>query len=109
MEGRTTKEHNTFYDSPEWRHKRAAVLKADRWECQTCKARGHYTRAIIVHHVKHLEDHPELALCDVYTDADGTEHRQLISVCRDCHETVCHPERLRHTAAASPVTSERWD
>ena len=102
-------DHNPFYDSGDWRRKRAAILAADRYECQHCKARGRYTRAIIVHHVKHLEDNPELALCDTYTDADGIERRQLISVCRDCHETVCHPERLRHTIPGEPVTLERWD
>lgn len=102
-------EHNAFYDSPEWRRKRRQILAADRHECQECKRRGRYSRAVIVHHVRHLEDHPELALSDVYTDAHGVERRQLISVCRDCHETVCHPERLRHTAPGEPVTAERWD
>jgi hypothetical protein len=64
---------------------------------------------VIVHHVQHLEDHPELALADVYTDAHGVELRQLVSVCRDCHETVCHPERLRRTEPGAPPTVERWD
>lgn len=102
-------EHNPFYDSPEWKRKRHDILERDHFECYHCRARGRYTRAVIVHHVRHLEDAPELALSDTYTDGRGAVHRQLISVCRDCHETVCHPERLRHTAPPEPVTAERWD
>lgn len=101
--------HNIFYDSPEWRAKRRQILAADRYECQECKRRGRYSRAVIVHHVQHLEDHPELALSDVYTDAHGVDRRQLISVCHDCHETVCHPERLRRAEPEAPPTVERWD
>jgi len=48
---------------------------------------------VIVHHVKHLKEFPELALSNYYTDRDGSRHRQLISVCRACHELVCHPDR----------------
>ena len=100
-----------FYDSAEWRAKRAEVLKRDRGECYYCRLRGHYSPAVIVHHVQHLDEHPELALSDTYIDADGVEHRQLVSVCRDCHETVCHPERMRDqgTPKEPPLTAERWD
>lgn len=102
-------EHNPFYDSPEWKRKRLEILERDHFECYHCRARGRYTRAVIVHHVKHLEDAPEFALSDTYVDGRGAVHRQLISVCRDCHETVCHPERLRRTVLPEPVTTERWD
>ena len=98
-----------FYTSWAWLQKRAKILEFDHGECTECRKRGRYTRAEIVHHVKHLEDFPEFALSDTYTGADGIERRQLVSVCRDCHETVCHPERLRHTVPAEPVTHERWD
>lgn len=101
------KKHNPFYDTKEWRAKRDEILDKDK-ECQLCKARGEYSPAVIVHHVRHLEDAPELALCDTYTDAHGVERRQLISVCRDCHENVCHPERLKHNSS-EPATAERWD
>lgn len=57
--------------------------------------RRRHAPAIIVHHVLHADEYPELFLCDTYSDADGTEHRQLISVCKWCHENVCHPERQR--------------
>ncbi len=102
-------EHNKFYDSPEWKHKRAEILERDHFECVHCRAHGRYTRAVIVHHVQHLEYAPELALSDTYTDGRGAVHRQLISVCRDCHESVCHPERLKRYGPAEPVTAERWD
>lgn len=100
-----------FYDSPEWRAKRAEVLKRDRGECYYCRLRGHHSPAVIVHHVQHLDEHPELALSDTYVDSAGVEHRQLVSVCRDCHETMCHPERMRDQGATKdpPLTAERWD
>jgi hypothetical protein len=56
----------------------------------------------------HLDEHPELALSDYYIGADGVQHRQLVSVCRECHETVCHPERMHKIAARHPLTKERW-
>lgn len=103
-------QHNPFYDTPEWRAKRDEVLRRDHGECYYCRLRGHYSPAVIVHHVLHLEDRPDLALSDTYTDEHGKEHRQLVSVCRDCHETVCHPRRLRAGAPKEPpITEERWD
>ena len=76
----------------------------DNCECQKCKALGRYRRASLIHHVKHLEHRPDLAL-SVW---DGDE-RQLISLCKRCHEEE-HPESLQkfeHTKP--PVTVERWD
>jgi len=101
-----------FYWWPEWadpdprRGIRAAVLKMDNYECQICKARGKYSRGEIVHHVKHLRERPDLAL-SMYDPATGA--RQLITVCKRCHEEA-HPESLRQCqAAAPPITPERWD
>lgn len=102
------REHE-FYCSAAWHRKREEILRRDRHECQICKSRGRYTRAEIVHHVLHLKDRPDLALSDTYRDGDGVERRQLISVCRDCHETVCHPERMRKERKKKFVTEERWD
>jgi 5-methylcytosine-specific restriction endonuclease McrA len=98
---------NPFYLSPAWQHKRKQILQRDHHECVYCKAKGKHSRAVIVHHVKHLDEYPELALSDYYTDEHGVQHRQLVSVCRDCHETVCHPERMRRTYK-KPLTEERW-
>lgn len=93
-----------FYSWAEWKHLRLEVLKMDRWECQACKKRGRYRRAAIVHHVKHLRDRPDLAL-SVW---DG-EARQLVSLCKRCHEEE-HPESQRQYAPkCAPVTDERWD
>lgn len=95
-----------FYWWPQWQETRAAVLKMDNYECQICKARGRYSRGSIVHHVKHLRERPDLAL-SVY-DPD-TGERQLVTVCKACHEKE-HPESLRRCApAAEPITMERWD
>ena len=96
-----------FYSWKSWKRLSAKVRAIDRQECLLCKSRGKYSPAEIVHHVKHLRDRPDLAL-SVY-DPD-TKERQLISLCRACHELE-HPERLRPTAsaAAKPLTEERWD
>lgn len=93
-----------FYSWSAWRRRKSAVLRLDNWECQRCKALGRYQRAEIVHHVKHLTDRPDLAL-SVW---DG-EERQLISVCKRCHEQL-HPEGQRQFAPRpAPLTDERWD
>ena len=95
-----------FYRSPAWKSLRLQVLKLDHYECQLCKQRGRYRKAVIVHHVKRLKDRPDLAL-SIY-DPD-TKERQLISVCKACHERE-HPESQRQYAPkAEPVTKERWD
>lgn len=100
-----------FYWWPEWidpdprKGVRAAVLKLDNCECQICKARGRHSRGTIVHHVRHLRERPDLALSVVDPD---TGERQLLTVCKACHEQE-HPEALRKAAVAAPITPERWD
>ena len=96
-----------FYSWPEWEDTRRIVLTLDHHECVRCKARGKYSPAVLVHHVHHLKDKPELAL-SVWDDAD---RRQLVSLCRPCHELE-HPERLKPAWTAkqeNPLTVERWD
>ena len=102
----TDEQTKDFYNSPDWRRTRKEILRADKGECQICKAKGRYTKAVIVHHVNHLRDRPDLKLDKTYKDTNGITQRQLISVCRECHETVCHPERMREIA--KPLTTERW-
>lgn len=96
-----------FYDWPEWARARDLALATDHHECQICRSRGRYHAAVLVHHVKHLKDRPDLAL-SVFDEATG--ERQLLSVCRPCHEAL-HPERMRRREfiPAPPVTQERWD
>lgn len=95
-----------FYSWGEWKALRPDVLRLDNRECQRCKQRGRYRRAHIVHHVKHLRKRPDLALSIWDTD---TGERQLISVCKQCHEEL-HPESQRqYRRFYAPVTVERWD
>lgn len=93
-----------FYDRAAWAGLRDEVLRLDNRECQLCRARGRYRRADLVHHVKRLRDRPDLAL----SIWDGDE-RQLVSLCKRCHEEQ-HPESLRQTTQSQePLTLERWD
>ena len=96
-----------FYVSAAWLNLRDKVLAEYKHECQNCKRKGKYVKAVIVHHVKHLRDFPELALSKIYIDRDGKEQVQLKPVCRECHEYVEHPERLRWNKK-EPLTEERW-
>lgn len=97
------REHE-FYLWGAWKAIRQQVLSLDHYECQTCKAKGKYARATIVHHVKHLKDRPDLAL----SIWDGTE-RQLVSLCKSCHEAE-HPESQRqYKNMRAQITRERWD
>ena len=96
-----------FYDWTEWKKLRLDVLSMDHNECQFCKQAGRFRRAVIVHHVKHLRDRPDIALSVFDLD---TGERQLISLCRACHEEQ-HPERgfKRPVISAPALTIERWD
>ena len=88
-----------FYKTREWGQKRLEILERDNHECQRCKSLGLYSKAECVHHIKHLEDCPELAL----------ENDNLQSLCLACHNIV-HPERLRTpeiTKIAKEIP-ERW-
>lgn len=101
-------EEYKFYSWGEWETIRSRVLSLDKYECTRCRKRGRYSPAVLVHHVKHLTDRPDLALSIVDPD---TGDRQLVSLCRACHELE-HPERLRPAWTAklnNPLTVERWD
>lgn len=97
-----------FYRSGVWRSKRRQVLEDAHWECEDCKANSPavYTRATVVHHVLHLVDRPDLALSDWYVDEDGERHRQLVPLCRECHER--RHGRSRGCTKSAPLTEERW-
>src|SRR5690554_2144845 len=95
-----------FYLSKEWRKLRKDVLKKYKNECQTCKAKGKYKKATHVHHEFHRDKYPEYELMEHVEMPDGTKKRNLVPVCKDCHETVCHPERLRWNKK-KPLTEER--
>ena len=71
-----------FYTSAKWRHKREIILKRDGYLCQNCKRYGKQVQAVTVHHIKHLDEYPELAL----------DSKNLISLCNACHNKQ-HPEK----------------
>lgn len=98
------KRANPFYLSKEWRRLRKEVLEDDKYECQLHKQRGFYKQANTVHHVKTVEEHPELALEKYYIDECGRRIRNLISLCKECHEEV-HGHRHK---PKEYLTEERW-
>lgn len=96
---------HVFYTSTVWLKVRAEVLKEDKNECQHCKARGFYTKANHVHHVNYVKKRPELALSKWYVDWEGNMGRNLISLCRNCHERI---HDYRRTKKKKFLTEERW-
>ena len=78
---------NGFYLSPEWKSKREYILQRDGYMCRECKRYGRAKEATTVHHIKHLDEYPELALDD----------DNLISLCDACHNKA-HPEKARYAA-----------
>lgn len=92
-----------FYTSALWKRKRVEVLTLDKHECQLCKQRGKYTRAEIVHHVKHLRNRPDLALC--VRDPE-TGERQLVSLCRACHISIHTPQVGRDSKQSQKLSAK---
>lgn len=72
------------YDSPKWKRKRRAILRRDGYMCQDCRRYGRRTEATEVHHIKHVDEWPELAFVD----------ENLVSLCCACHNKR-HPEKGR--------------
>ena len=108
------KQRKKFYDSPAWEKKRDEILKRDHYECQECRKRIRLAAEVgrpllpeerkihpadCVHHIKHLEDYPELALDD----------SNLEAVCNTCHNKL-HGRVLKHRfkPGKAPVTAEKW-
>lgn len=75
-----------FYKTDEWIELRDDVLREDHYECQHCLKQGRYTRAYMVHHVNEVRKRPGLALSRTYIDKEGSEQRNLVSLCFACHE-----------------------
>ena len=65
-----------FYQGRPWRKVRSIALQRDHYLCQHCLRAKKITPATEVHHIKPLEDYPELGL---YLD-------NLTSLCWRCHE-----------------------
>ena len=114
----TEREAKRFYDSAVWKHKRDQILKRDHYECQECRRRindavkagtvidgpdRRIRRAVMVHHIQELRDHPDLALDD----------DNLTSVCHECHDRIHGRDadglsKYRYTARKKQVTEEKW-
>lgn len=73
---------NQIYNTPKWKQKRIRILKRDHYLCQECKKYGKRVDAQTVHHIKHVEEHPEFAFVD----------SNLVSLCNACHNKA-HPEK----------------
>ena len=98
-----------FYDSRAWRKVRREVMRLDNNECQCCKERHRHSAGQLVHHNFHLDEYPQYGLMMWVEDpATGVRRRNLITVCRECHETVCHPERMQGGEYRPLLTEERW-
>ena len=76
------------YTSKRWERKRAAILRRDGYCCVWCRRYGRSRSAVVVHHVKHVDEYPELA----YEDSN------LVSLCQGCHNKA-HPEKARAATA----------
>lgn len=70
------------YKSLRWKRKREHVLRRDNYICQWCRRYGKTVEASTVHHIKHVDECPELAFTD----------DNLISLCTGCHNKA-HPEK----------------
>lgn len=92
------KENNihAFYVSGPWKKLRQEVINKSNKECQLCKSKGKVSTATTVHHIKHLKDHPELALT----------RSNLMAVCKECHNEL-HPEKHRYKSK-EVISEERW-
>lgn len=70
------------YNDPRWKRKRAAILRRDGYKCGECRRYGKSREAKEVHHIKPVDEWPELAFVD----------SNLISLCHPCHNKK-HPEK----------------
>lgn len=71
-----TQKEMGFYHKPAWRKIRLVALQRDNYLCQECLRKKKITPATEVHHIRPLEDYPEL----------GLELSNLESICWACHE-----------------------
>jgi len=87
--------HNikAFYNCALWICLRLEVLKDQHSECQLCKAKGLYSEAITVHHIKYVRQCPELALTK----------SNLLCVCKECHWEIHHRVKPK-----PQLNIERW-
>lgn len=73
------------YTSKKWERKRKAILARDGYICRECRKYGRTVTATTVHHIKHVDEYPELAY----------ENKNLESLCSACHNKR-HPEKAKN-------------
>lgn len=111
----TKQEKHRFYHSAEWLKKSKEIMRRDHYECQECRKRIELAAregmklvpmdrkiraASQVHHIRFLDDAPELALVD-----DNLE-----AVCDRCHNLIHGrtPKQWTRKRKKKPATEERW-
>ena len=72
------------YNSNRWKAKSEHIQKRDKYKCVWCMRYGKNRSSKVVHHIKHVDEYPELA----YDDDN------LVSLCLSCHNKA-HPEKAR--------------
>lgn len=92
-----------FYKSKEFVKLKDGILKKQHYECQVCREQGIITKADTVHHIQYVRSHPELALSEYYND-NGQQKRNLIAVCKSCHNKIHTEKGFRQKAAIKVVT-----
>ena len=76
------------YQSAKWQKKSMSVKRRQGYRCAWCARYGRATQAVVVHHIKHIDEHPELAFDD----------DNLVALCLACHNKA-HPEKARAARA----------
>lgn len=100
-----------FYKSPIFVALKNEVINEQRKECQLCllkiDPKERIRRATTVHHIQFVRKHPRLALSKYYT-YDGKRYRNLIAVCKSCHNKL-HPEKhMMYSSNHKFKNEERW-
>ena len=70
------------YTCSRWLRTRKMILYRDGYKCRECRRYGRAKEATEVHHIKHVDEYPELAY--------KTEN--LVSLCHACPNKM-HPEK----------------
>ncbi len=91
-----------FYKDNYWKTLREKILSRDNYECQECKKEGKLTikqhgRKLDIHHIKELEEHPELA----YTESN------LETVCV-YHHNILDEKHINGTTRKKYINEEKW-
>lgn len=96
-----------FYHTEDWKELRADVLEELHYECQGCLKIGRYTRAEHVHHVNEVRNVPSMALSKYYIDNKGNRQRNLVPLCKQCHNSA-HPEKGFREEKERFTNEELW-